>query len=134
MRVIRVATSATPKLGLDGMTRTRPRAFAEWAALRRWGKLPARERGIVGYCLRGVREGAGMTQTDLAARLGVTQQAIAQAERWHSNPTVELLRRWAIACGSTVEITWTPAASRRKSQPGDAATRPRRIPTRKLPK
>jgi transcriptional regulator with XRE-family HTH domain len=45
-----------------------------------------------------------MTQKDLAARLGVTQQAVAQAERWKANPTIKLLRRWAAACGATVEI------------------------------
>ena len=104
MRVIRIVAAQAPRPVLTGLTRNRPRAFAEWEALRRWGKLPAWEREVVGYRLRCVREAAGLTQKCLASRLGVTQQAVAQAERWESNPTVELLRRWAAACGATVEI------------------------------
>jgi transcriptional regulator with XRE-family HTH domain len=90
------------------LTRTRPRAFVEWQTLRRWGKLPAWERDVAGYRLRSLREAAGLTQRQLAIRLGVTQQAVAQAERWESNPTIELLRRWAGACGATVEIRLEP--------------------------
>jgi DNA-binding XRE family transcriptional regulator len=104
MRVIRVSTVASSRPKLDGLARNRPRTFAEWKALRRWGKLPIWERGIVGYRLRALREAAGLTQKSLAARLGVTQQAVAQAERWESNPTVDLLRRWAAACDATLEI------------------------------
>jgi DNA-binding XRE family transcriptional regulator len=116
MRVIRIATASAPRPALTRLTRGRPRAFAEWEALRRWGKLPAWEREVVGYRLRCAREAAGMTQKDLAARLGVTQQAVAQAERWKSNPTIKLLRRWATACGATVEIRlWSD--TRRASQP-----------------
>jgi DNA-binding XRE family transcriptional regulator len=76
-----------------------PRDFSEWKALRRWGKLPAAEREVAGYLLRLVREEAGLTQAALAGRLGVTQQAVAQAERWTSNPTLGLLRQWLGACG-----------------------------------
>ena len=104
MRVIRVSTAATSRPKVDRLARRRPRAFAEWKALRRWGKLPIWERGIVGYRLRELREAAGLAQKSLAARLGVTQQAVAQAERWESNPTVDLLRRWAAACDATLEI------------------------------
>lgn len=104
MNAARKAAARAPRPVLTGLTRNRPRVFAEWDALRRWGKLPAREREVIGYRLRCVREAAGLTQKGLAARLGVTQQAVAQAERWESNPTVELLRRWAAACAATVEI------------------------------
>ena len=86
------------------LARGRPRAFAEWQALRRWGKLPVWERAVPGYLLRDAREQAGLTQEALAQRLGVSQQAIAQAERWEANPTVGFLRRWAGACGAKLRV------------------------------
>jgi DNA-binding XRE family transcriptional regulator len=112
MKLIRITRKSAqpPELTLS---RGRPRVFLEWATLRRWGKLPAREQGVVGYLLRIAREEAGLTQRELAGRLGVSQQAVAQAERWDSNPTVELIRRWAAACGATASIRLTRPRSRR---------------------
>lgn len=57
-----------------------------------------------GYLLRLARERTGLTQTGLGERLGVSQQAVAQAERWDANPTVALMRRWAAACGARLEM------------------------------
>lgn len=91
------------------LNRGRPRHFAEWRTLRRWGKLPPWEEEVAGYLLRLAREDAGLTQAALAERLGVSQQAVAQAERWSANPTVELLRRWAEACGLTLRIALEPS-------------------------
>ena len=84
--------------------RLRPRSYSEWKALRRWGKLPPWEAESAGYLLRLAREEAGLTQSQLARRLACTQQAVAQAERWQSNPTVEFLRRWAMQCGREIEL------------------------------
>ena len=88
----------------SGVMRTRPRAYAEWKALRRWRKTPDWERPAPGYLLREARERSGLTQQALAERLGCAQQAIAQAERWDSNPTVGFVRRWAEACGARMRI------------------------------
>lgn len=118
MRVIVAPGGTAVRPKLDHLTRGRPRAFAEWDALRRWGKLPPWEREIVGYRLRALREAAELTQRALAERMGVTQQAVAQAERWQSNPTVELLRRWAGACGAVVEIRLEPSLERRTDTDG----------------
>jgi len=86
------------------LTRRRPRAFLEWRQLREWGKLPDRESNQPGYLLRTAREEAGLTQKQLAEKLAITQQAVARAERWASNPTIDLMKRWAKACGRGVEI------------------------------
>lgn len=83
--------------------RSRPRSYVEWRTLREWGKLPPWEPLRPGYLLRAAREQAGLTQEELAGRLGVSQQAVARAERCESNPTVSLMARWAAACG--VELT-----------------------------
>src|SRR5262244_3345095 len=91
--------------------RTKPRRFVEWKALRRWGRLPPWEVEPAGYLLRLAREEAGLTQGDLAKRLECTQQAVAQAERWEANPTVEFLRHWAEQCGYSIELRVTPSES-----------------------
>jgi DNA-binding XRE family transcriptional regulator len=87
-----------------GLVRRRPRSFAEWKALRGWGKLPSWELEPVGYLLRLAREESDQTQAQLARRLGCSQQAVAQAERWQGNPTADFMRRWAAACGSTLTL------------------------------
>lgn len=88
------------------VTRARPRAFAEWQALRRWGKLPTWERDVAGFVMRQAREDAALTQQELATRLGVSQQAVAQAERWNANPCLDLLRRWAAATGTVLDLSF----------------------------
>ena len=55
----------------------KPRSFEEWSALRRWNGLPSWVPLRPGYLLREAREAAGLTQADLAERLGVSQQAAA---------------------------------------------------------
>ena len=91
-------------LSTSRLTRGRPRDFVEWQTLRGWGKLPPREVDVPGYLLRTVRENASLTQAELARKLGISQQAVARAERWNSNPTVGFLRRWAVACGQRFQV------------------------------
>ena len=86
------------------LTRRRPRTFLEWRKLRDWGKLPDRESNVPGYLLRAARQGAELTQTQLASKLGITQQAVARAEKWNSNPTISLMSRWALACDLRLEL------------------------------
>lgn len=74
--------------------RLKPRSYTEWKFLKTWGKLPQWELEPPGFILRLAREKASLTQGELAERLGCTQQAVAQAERWDSNPTVRFLRDW----------------------------------------
>jgi len=83
----------------EGLRRTRPRVYEEWKALRRWVKLPDWESSPAGYLLRLTREEASLTQAELAKALHCSQQAVAQAERWASNPTLAFVRRWRRACG-----------------------------------
>lgn len=47
-----------------------------------------------------------LTQADLAAMAGVTQQAIAKLEREDSNPTVATLVKVAAALGFRVVVTF----------------------------
>jgi len=96
-------------VAMPNLTRRRPRSFLEWRTLKDWGKLPERESSVPGYLLRVAREDAGLTQEELARSLCVTQQAVAQAERWESNPTIAFIGRWAAACNCRFEIRLPPA-------------------------
>jgi DNA-binding XRE family transcriptional regulator len=89
---------------LPNLTRRRPRNFLEWRTLREWGRLPERELAVSGYLLRVARESAGLTQAELAEKLGVSQQAVAQAERWESNPTIAFIQRWSSACSCKLKM------------------------------
>lgn len=115
----------------DGVrvTRARPRAFVEWQALRRWGKLPPWEHSVAGYLMRQAREDAGLTQRELAARLNVSQQAVAQAERWQSNPSIDLLSRWAAATQTTLVVDLAPHARGVERCPRGRARYPRPSPS-----
>ncbi|MHB1047691.1 MAG: helix-turn-helix transcriptional regulator [Thermoanaerobaculia bacterium] len=90
------------------LRRTRPRAYEEWKALRDWGRLPDWEPLRAGFELRSAREAAGLTQAELAARLGVSQQAVARAEQAGSNPTAALLEAWSRVLGSRVRLEIVP--------------------------
>jgi transcriptional regulator with XRE-family HTH domain len=72
--------------------------------------LPSWEVSPPGYLLREARERADLTQADLAVRLGCSQQAVAQAERWDSNPTVGFLRSWADATGKRLALELVAAS------------------------
>jgi DNA-binding XRE family transcriptional regulator len=93
-----------PRGAPAGLRRRRPRDFEEWKALAAWGKLPTWEARAAGYQLRLARETAALTQSELAARLGISQQAVARAERWQSNPTVHFVERWAEALGARLDF------------------------------
>lgn len=111
LRVFRAPAKSTPDSLPAGLRRRRPRSYTEWKTLRAWGKLPAWEEDPPGYLLRLAREDAGLSQREMAAILGCSQQAVAQAERFESNPTVNFLRDWARAIGRRVEIGWARCPS-----------------------
>lgn len=54
--------------------------------------------------LRDARLDAGLTQVELAARLGVTQPTVAALERPGANPTVRTLERTLAATGHGLQL------------------------------
>lgn len=54
--------------------------------------------------LRRVRTTAGLTQAELARRLGTTQTAVSRLERWDANPRIETLRRALRASGHRLQL------------------------------
>lgn len=103
-RTLRRSAGPGAAPGLSLPRRRRPRRYVEWKALRAWNQLPAAEADAPGYLLRLARERAGLTQAELARRLSLSQQAVARAERWDSNPTVDLMRVWGAALGARLEV------------------------------
>jgi transcriptional regulator with XRE-family HTH domain len=64
-----------------------------------------------GPLIRDTRLGVGLTQAELAARLGTTQSAIAKLESRSANPTVATLDRVLRATGHRLELlaaSWSP--------------------------
>ncbi|MCU1455773.1 MAG: transcriptional regulator, family [Acidimicrobiales bacterium] len=65
-----------------------------------------------GALIRSTREAAGLTQAQLATRLGTTQSSVARWERGATSPTLATLRRILSACGCDLEWSapvWKPA-------------------------
>ncbi len=54
--------------------------------------------------LRDARRHAGLTQAELAARLGTTQSAVAKLERPGANPTVATLEHAVSATGHKLQL------------------------------
>ncbi len=58
--------------------------------------------------IRNARDAAGLTQTQLARRLGTTQSVIARLESGAANPTVQTLERALGATGHRLALTAEP--------------------------
>jgi DNA-binding XRE family transcriptional regulator len=56
--------------------------------------------------VRRMREDAGLTQAQLAARVGTKQPGIARVERGRSVASLELLHRIAAATGHTLRVSF----------------------------
>ncbi len=62
--------------------------------------------------IRRSRQRAGITQAELARRLGTTQSAVARLERAGSNPRIETVERALLAAGHLLSL------SSKKPKPG----------------
>lgn len=55
------------------------------------------------------RHEAGLTQGQIAARLGTTQSAIARLENAHHMPSLDMVTRYAAAVGRRLDMRLAPA-------------------------
>jgi ribosome-binding protein aMBF1 (putative translation factor) len=74
----------------------------------------AEERGRLVRELAGRRQAAGLSQTEIAARMGTSQSAVARLESGTADIRASTLERYAAAVGG--QITW------KLSQPEEGAT------------
>ncbi len=54
------------------------------------------------------RVGSGLTQSEIAERMGTTQSAVARLEGWSANPSVNTLRKYAEATGTRLVVRFEP--------------------------
>jgi predicted RNase H-like HicB family nuclease/DNA-binding XRE family transcriptional regulator len=83
---------------VDGRSPTRPRKRTGAVAISVEPQL------AIAVTLRWVRLDAGLTQSQLATRVGVSQQQIAKLERPGANPSIATLRKVADALGARLEL------------------------------
>ena len=65
----------------------------------------AEDRGRLVSELTGQRQAAGLSQTEVAARMGTSQSAVARLESGTADVRASTLERYAAAVGG--QITWT---------------------------
>jgi ribosome-binding protein aMBF1 (putative translation factor) len=91
--------------------------FRDMAIRRMAGEQAARmaaERGQLVRELAGQRQAAGLSQTEIAARMGTSQSAVARLESGTGDVRASTLERYAAAVGG--QITW------RLNSPGKGAS------------
>lgn len=85
----------------------------------------AEEVADMKYALIAMRENHGLSQREVAERLQISQPAVAQFERYDSNPTLETLQRYALAIGARLSIEVIDDLG---SQPAEATATGQSIP------
>lgn len=70
--------------------------------IRARAKVLARENREMRSALVRIRREAGLTQSDVAERMGVTQQAVHKLERYDADPRLSTVERYANAVGALV--------------------------------
>lgn len=84
---------------LDGRAPPRPSA-----AVRGAEPIEVDPQLAVAVALRWARQDAGLTQAELASRVGVSQQQVAKLERPGANPSIATLRKVADALGVRIHL------------------------------
>jgi len=74
----------------------------------REGYEEARRAFLIGQAVRERRQALGLSQTEVAARAGMTQPALSRLEAGGSVPTIPVLERIALALGAELVVTLAP--------------------------
>jgi len=77
----------------------------------REGYEEARRAFLIGKLVRERRLALGLSQSELAARCGMTQPALSRLEAGGSVPTIPVLDRIAAALSAELVVTMTPTAA-----------------------
>lgn len=68
----------------------------------------AREDRLLLRKLKSLRRLSGLTQREVASRLGITQPAVAEFERHDSDPKLSTIRRYAQVIGASITHSVAP--------------------------
>jgi transcriptional regulator with XRE-family HTH domain len=96
---------------------------------RRWMREPGFKKGndaldeefSLASQLIEARARAGLTQAEVAERMGTSQSTVARLESGAAKPSLSTLRRFAQATGARVRIALEPKPKRGKGRDKDAA-------------
>ncbi|MEV8181100.1 helix-turn-helix transcriptional regulator [Specibacter sp. NPDC078692] len=77
----------------------------------REGYGEAQRAFLIGQAVRERRLALGLSQTEVAARAGMTQSALSRLEAGGAVPTIPILERIAVALDSELSVTITPHAA-----------------------
>jgi ribosome-binding protein aMBF1 (putative translation factor)/mRNA-degrading endonuclease RelE of RelBE toxin-antitoxin system len=77
----------------------------------REGYDEARRAFLIGQAIRERRLALGLSQSDVAARAGMTQPALSRLEAGGTVPTIPVLERIAVALGSELIVAFRPHAA-----------------------
>lgn len=66
-------------------------------------KLAATNRQLL-QNLKKQRQATGLSQEEVAERMDISQSAVAQFERYDSNPTLNTIMRYALAVGADIKV------------------------------
>jgi transcriptional regulator with XRE-family HTH domain len=97
--------------------------FREMALRRRAGEQAVRmaeERSRLVRELAGQRQAAGLSQTEVAARMGTSQSAVARLESGAADVRASTLERYAAAVGG--RITWKLVRPEEPEEPEEGAS------------
>jgi len=93
---------------LEGRTPPMPRQRLPRGGI--WVEVPPLL--AIRIAIKRARTAAGLTQAQLAKRVGVTQPAIAALEHPDSNPTLQTLEKVARALGANLQVSLEPAGKK----------------------
>ncbi|MGH9908737.1 MAG: helix-turn-helix domain-containing protein [Pyrinomonadaceae bacterium] len=96
------------------------------------GRPPTREAPLFGQRLAAVRRSKGLTQKELAERLGVTREMIDYYERRAPNPALDFIERAAAALEVSVAELLGSQPHTQRAKPGPVPQLQRRVEQVKL--
>ena len=70
---------------------------------------------VLASAVMDVRNRAGLTQAQLARKMGTTQPVVARLESGRTRPSMRTLERMAEATGSRLRISFEPRAAKRRA-------------------
>jgi transcriptional regulator with XRE-family HTH domain len=73
------------------------------------------EEFVLASAVIDVRNRAGLTQEELARKMGTTQPVVARLESGRSRPSMRTLERLANATGSRLLISFTPRTAKKSA-------------------
>jgi ribosome-binding protein aMBF1 (putative translation factor) len=90
---------------------------------KRWMKAPKYRRAyaaleeefVLASAVMDVRNRAGLTQEQLARKMGTTQPVVARLESGRTRPSMRTLERLAEATGSRLLISFEPRVAKRRA-------------------